>query len=52
MFYSIIQCSISPYFTYRFAVLAIYTIFVLDTINAEVNLKQFSPIVLICVETM
>ena len=30
---------------------AIYTIFVLATINAMLTLKQFSPIVLICTET-
>ena len=29
---------------------AIYTIFVLVTINAMMNIKQFSPIIVICVE--
>ena len=30
---------------------AIYIIFVLGTINAMMNIKQFIPIVLICAET-
>ena len=30
---------------------SIYTMFVLDTINAMMNLKQIGPLVLICVET-
>ena len=29
----------------------IYTMFLLDIINAMMNLKQFGPLVLICVET-
>ena len=31
--------------------LAIYTIYVLDTINTMMNLKQYALIVLLCVET-